>query len=101
MSLGSVMVDVAGTSLQTHEIERLMNPLVAGVILFSRNFESVEQLTALTESIHALRHPRLLIGVDHEGGRVQRFRAGFTVLPPMRLLGELHAINPQIGRAHV
>ncbi|MBN2865487.1 MAG: beta-N-acetylhexosaminidase [Thiotrichales bacterium] len=97
MSLGSVMVDIAGTSLQPHETSRLMDPLVAGVILFSRNFESVEQLKALTESIHALRHPRLLIGVDHEGGRVQRFRAGFTHIPPMRVLGQLHETNPQLS----
>lgn len=93
MSLGSVMVDIEGTALQPHEIERLMDPLVAGVILFSRNFESVEQLQKLTASIHALRHPRLLIGVDHEGGRVQRFRNGFSRLPPMRLLGQAYAQN--------
>ncbi|MDG6773016.1 beta-N-acetylhexosaminidase [Thiomicrorhabdus sp. ZW0627] len=95
MSLGSVMVDIEGTTLQPHEAERLMDPLVAGVILFSRNFESVEQLQALTESIHALRHPRLLIAVDHEGGRVQRFRSGFTRIPPMRVLGQLHDHNPR------
>lgn len=97
MSLGSVMVDIAGTILQPHEKARLMDPLVAGVILFSRNFESVEQLKALTDSIHALRHPRLLIGVDHEGGRVQRFRAGFTHIPPMRVLGQLHETNPKLS----
>jgi len=97
MSLGSVMVDIAGTQLQSHEIERLMDPLVAGVILFTRNFESVEQLKALTDAVHALRHPRLLIGVDHEGGRVQRFRAGFTHIPPMRVLGQLHETNPQLS----
>ncbi|WP_373017046.1 beta-N-acetylhexosaminidase [Thiomicrorhabdus sp.] len=95
MSLGSVMVDIEGTILQPHEAERLLDPLVAGVILFSRNFESVEQLKALTASIHALRHPRLLIAVDHEGGRVQRFRSGFTKIPPMRVLGQLHEQNPQ------
>ena len=90
MSLGAVMVDVEGTHLQPFEIERLMDPLVAGVILFSRNFESVEQIQKLTKAIHDLRHPRLLIGVDHEGGRVQRFRKGFTHIPPMRVLGELY-----------
>jgi len=90
MSLGSVMVDIEGTVLQLHEIDRLMDPLVAGVILFSRNFESAEQLTQLTQYIHNLRHPKLLIGVDHEGGRVQRFRHGFTHIPPMRALGELY-----------
>lgn len=95
MSLGSVMIDLEGTVLQPHEVERLMDPLVAGVILFSRNFESVEQVKQLTASIHALRHPRLLVAVDHEGGRVQRFRSGFTRLPPMRVLGQLHQQEPQ------
>ncbi len=90
MSLGSVMVDIEGSSLQSHEIERLMDPMVAGVILFSRNFESAEQIRDLTKQIHDLRHPRLLIGVDHEGGRVQRFRHGFTHIPAMRVLGELY-----------
>ncbi|QKI89272.1 beta-N-acetylhexosaminidase [Thiomicrorhabdus xiamenensis] len=90
MSLGSIMVDLQGTSMTSQERERLLDPKVAGVILFSRNFESVEQLQALTTEIHKLRHPRLLIGVDHEGGRVQRFRQGFTHLPPMRLLGALY-----------
>ncbi|NPA71602.1 MAG: beta-N-acetylhexosaminidase [Gammaproteobacteria bacterium] len=95
MSLGAVMVDVAGVTLQPKEIERLMNPLVAGVILFRRNFESVEQIQALTKAIHELRHPRLLIGVDHEGGRVQRFREGFTHIPPMRVLGRLYEQDKQ------
>ena len=60
----------------------------AAVILFSRNYESPAQLRALTMSIKALRDPPLLIAVDHEGGRVQRFRDGFTAIPPMRALGE-------------
>jgi len=94
MSLGSVMIDIEGTHLQSIEAERLMSPLVAGVILFSRNFESIEQLQRLTTKIHSLRHPRLLVAVDHEGGRVQRFREGFTQLPPMRLLGALYDQNP-------
>lgn len=90
ISLGSVMVDLKGTALQSEDVTRLMNPLVAGVILFSRNFESIEQIQRLTKSIHDLRHPKLLIGIDHEGGRVQRFRTGFTHLPAMRTLGELY-----------
>jgi beta-N-acetylhexosaminidase len=84
---GPVMLDVAGLSLTAADIERLKHPLAGGVILFARNFESPEQLAALTQSIRALRAPRLLIAVDHEGGRVQRFRTGFTEIPPMRVLG--------------
>jgi beta-N-acetylhexosaminidase len=95
MSLGSVMVDIEGTELQAHEIERLMDPMVAGVIFFSRNFESAEQIKKLSQQIHDLRHPKLLIGVDHEGGRVQRFRSGFTHIPPMRVLGELYNQDKQ------
>lgn len=88
--LGPVMLDVAGTSLDETERERLCDPLVGGVILFARNFRDSEQLCALTADIRALREPSLLIAVDHEGGRVQRFRSdGFTRLPSMRQLGTL------------
>ncbi len=87
--LGPVAVGVQGTSLTAIDRERLAHPLVGMVILFSANYESPEQLIALCSDIHALRDPRLLIAVDHEGGRVQRFRDGFTRLPPMRRLGEL------------
>jgi beta-N-acetylhexosaminidase len=84
------MVDVEGARLQAHEIERLRHPLTGGVILFSRNFESRAQLAALCAAIHACRAEPLLITVDHEGGRVQRFRAdGFTALPAMRRFGEI------------
>jgi beta-N-acetylhexosaminidase len=88
LSLGPVIVDVAGFSLTTSEVIRLQNPLVGGVILFARNFESKKQVAKLTAEIHAVRSPRLLICVDHEGGRVQRFKDGFTVIPPMRSLGQ-------------
>lgn len=87
--LGPVMLDVVGTTLTEDDIRRIQHPLTGGVILFARNFENRMQLTVLTEAIHAAR-PGVLIAVDHEGGRVQRFKSdGFTKLPPMRKLGEL------------
>ncbi|BBP45837.1 beta-hexosaminidase [Thiosulfatimonas sediminis] len=97
MSLGSIMIDVQGTRMDAVERERLLDEKVAGVILFSRNFESVAQLRELTNEIHKLRHPRLLIAVDHEGGRVQRFRDGFSRLPAMRLLGHFYQQEPKLA----
>jgi len=94
MPLGSMMIDIEGRQLTSVDKDRLMEPLVAGVILFSRNFESVEQLMTLTTQIHQLRHPKLLIGVDHEGGRVQRFKTGFTRLPPMGAIGRYYQQQP-------
>ena len=95
MSLGPVMLDVVGTELTADDIRRLQHPLVGGVILFARNFASTTQLKALTASIHAVRQPPLLIAVDHEGGRVQRFREGFTKIPPMREFGKIWDKNPK------
>lgn len=87
MTLGPLMVDVSGLALTDTEKDILKHPLVGGVILFSRNYASPEQLAALTSEIHGLRSPHLLIAVDHEGGRVQRFREGFTRLPAVAALG--------------
>lgn len=89
MPLGPVMLDVVGTALSEDDLRRIRHPLTGGVILFARNYENRAQLIALCDAIHAAR-PGVLIAVDHEGGRVQRFRSdGFTRLPAMRKLGEL------------
>lgn len=91
------MVDVAGLELAPQERDVLVHPLVGGVILFARNYRSPEQLDALSASIRALRDPPLLIAVDHEGGRVQRFIEGFTRLPPMRALGRIYDRDPALA----
>ena len=93
MMLGPVMIDVAGLELTAEDRERLSHPLVGGIILFARNYASPHQVAALTRSIRALRSPSLLIAVDHEGGRVQRFREGFSVIPPMREFGRLFDLD--------
>ena len=94
LPLGPLMLDVAGPRLSVEERELLLHPLVGGIILFKRNFESLAVLQELTFEIHALRNPPLLIAIDHEGGRVQRFRHGFTVLPPMGAIGALWDGDP-------
>lgn len=96
--LGPVMLDVVGTSLTAEDEARLRHPMVGGVILFKRNYESPAQLTELTAAIQAVRTPPLLIAVDHEGGRVQRFREGFTRIPAMRELGKIWDAHPQKAR---
>ena len=98
LPLGPLMIDLAGTCLSAVERERLGHPLVGGVILFARNYESPQQLAELTAEVHALRLPALPIGIDHEGGRVQRCRTGFTRLPAMRRLGEWWDQQPDEAR---
>ena len=89
-----VMLDVAGTTLSKADVQRLRHPLTGGLILFARNFENRRQLTELTAAAKKAR-PDLLFCVDHEGGRVQRFRTdGFTHLPAMQVLGEMWMKDP-------
>lgn len=98
MPLGPVMIDVEGTELAADDLRRLLHPLTGGVVLFTRNYRTPDQLAALTGRIHALRSPALIVAVDHEGGRVQRFREGYTRIPPMRALGQLWDRNAQHGK---
>ena len=99
MTLGPIMLDVVGTELTADDIRRIQHPLVGGVILFKRNYTTNAQLKALTASIHQVKQPPLLIAVDHEGGRVQRFRDGFTKIPPMREFGKIWDQNPKHAKA--
>ena len=87
--LGTVVLDPTGLALTDDDRKRLRHPAAGGVILFAHNYESPEQLLALTAEISGMRDPELPICVDHEGGRVQRFKQGFTTIPPMRQLGVL------------
>jgi beta-N-acetylhexosaminidase len=97
MSLGPLMIDLAGTAVSAEEYELLRHPLVGGVILFTRNFAGPDELTALVSAIHAARTPALIVAVDQEGGRVQRFRPGFSLLPPARRIGHEFDIDARAG----
>lgn len=99
MPLGPLMIGLPGPELSAVDREQLCHPAVGGAILFTRNYQSPEQLTALNQTIHGLREPRLLIAVDHEGGRVQRFRAGFTPLPAARQIGLTWSQDPSAARS--
>lgn len=85
---GPLMIDIAGTSLSAQEAAWLADERVGGLILFSRNFQSKSQVADLIATIREASPDPLLIAVDHEGGRVQRFRDGFSSIPPMRVFGE-------------
>jgi beta-N-acetylhexosaminidase len=97
MSLGSVMLDLEGAAISAEERRLLNYPAVGGVILFTRNFHSMEQILALCDEIHGIRTPPLLIAVDHEGGRVQRFKEGFSQLPPAAWYGDQYQKNVEQG----
>lgn len=95
---GPVVVDLLGLALTDEDRARLSHPAAGAVILFARNFQDCAQLAALTEEVERLREPALPICVDHEGGRVQRFREGFTAIPPMRTLGKFWDRDRELGR---
>ena len=97
MSLGPLMIDLLGTTVTAEERELMRHPLVGGVILFTRNYVDPEQLTGLVAAIHAERSPPLIVAVDHEGGRIQRFCAGFSILPPARRIGKEFDLDARAG----
>ncbi len=92
--IGALMLDIAGTELTQEDIELLKEPQVGGMILFGRNIVSPQQVRALTDHMRQVR-PDILIAVDQEGGRVQRLKNGFTLLPAMGQFGELYVTAPE------
>ncbi|MCW8944185.1 MAG: beta-N-acetylhexosaminidase [Sedimenticola sp.] len=99
MTHGPLMLDLEGHQLTSQEREMLCHPAAGGVILFSRNYQSPQQISALIDDIHRLREPPLLVAVDQEGGRVQRFKEGFSRLPPAAWFGELSKQNSKKAKS--
>jgi beta-N-acetylhexosaminidase len=98
MTLGPLLIGLAGHEIDGDERAWLRHPSVGGVVLFTRNYRDVTQLSALTTAIRETANRDLLICVDHEGGRVQRFREGFTRLPALGVLGKMYADSPSLAR---
>lgn len=96
MAIGPLMLDLEGLTLTNDEQTLLAHPGVGGVILFARNYESTDQVQALIRAIRSVR-PDIIIAVDQEGGRVQRFKAGVTRLPALRALGDLYLGSPDVA----
>ncbi|NVK21836.1 MAG: beta-N-acetylhexosaminidase [Kangiellaceae bacterium] len=98
MAIGPIMLDIEGFELNAREKDLLQNPLVGGMIFFTRNYASANQIAELSQAIRETAVNEILIAVDHEGGRVQRFREGFTAVPPM---GDilLKANDPEVAKA--
>ena len=96
MLKNNLFIDIESTSIGQNDIKRITHPLVAGVILFSRNFVNSDQLKQLIKDIRSLKKD-LIIGVDHEGGRVQRFRESFYPFPPMSTLGDIYTTDPSLA----
>jgi len=95
--LGPLLIGVSGLQLSNEENDWLSHPAVGGVVLFTRNYKEIDQLMALTKAIGDATDRDLLICVDHEGGRVQRFKEGFTRLPPLAILGKMYAESPSMA----
>ena len=95
MNLGKLIVDIDGITLSSNDYDVLTHPNIGGVILFSRNFTSIQQIKKLISDIKSIRSPSLIIYVDQEGQKVQRFRDGLTDLPSVSLLGKKYKADPE------